>query len=303
MGWFWSLSDLPALPNDAHLAPLLAQHEFQEAFKNWRDLQFLARNLSQWQAKLAALRDMLANRRQAFAERLPTVRAKHSQIDLARAALESGELRRALAQAEADGDAAALADAQERALRLRLQRAGQSLQRLSSAAASQRAAGQTLAADCGPAATDVPGATSAQAHVCDDAERIRRVAGALLWQQTRQFPERLWRAKKALAELQRELALAQGREDALTKAQRAEPARLDDASARIDALHARLTALQPRVAELAAEQQTALQDIAIARLAQQKARLIAHVSQARFAVAQLIDRANLAAGKSHAEPR
>jgi hypothetical protein len=32
MGWFWNIATLPALPHAGHLAPLLAQHEFQEAF-------------------------------------------------------------------------------------------------------------------------------------------------------------------------------------------------------------------------------------------------------------------------------
>ena len=35
------------LPHAGHLTPLLAQHEFQETFKNLRDLQFLSRNLQQ----------------------------------------------------------------------------------------------------------------------------------------------------------------------------------------------------------------------------------------------------------------
>ncbi len=59
----------------------MATHEFQEAFKNYRDLLFLARNLQQWQESLGVLRDMLANRRQAFAERLPQVREKETRAE------------------------------------------------------------------------------------------------------------------------------------------------------------------------------------------------------------------------------
>jgi tetratricopeptide (TPR) repeat protein len=46
MGWFWNLRDLPEVPYAANLAPLLATHAFQEAFKNYRDLRFLERKLS-----------------------------------------------------------------------------------------------------------------------------------------------------------------------------------------------------------------------------------------------------------------
>ena len=87
MGWFWNIGTLPsasALPHAGHLAPLLAQHEFQEAFKNYRDLQFLSRNLQGWSRILGVFGDMLANRRKAYAERLPQVRAKTPQdTDLA----------------------------------------------------------------------------------------------------------------------------------------------------------------------------------------------------------------------------
>ena len=46
MGWFWNIRELPQLPHPGHLSSVLAQHEFQEAFKNYRDLQFLAANLN-----------------------------------------------------------------------------------------------------------------------------------------------------------------------------------------------------------------------------------------------------------------
>ena len=59
-----------------HLAQVLAQHEFQEAFKNYRDLRFLAKNLDDWHDKLGVFDDMLATRRKAFAERLPQVQAR-----------------------------------------------------------------------------------------------------------------------------------------------------------------------------------------------------------------------------------
>jgi hypothetical protein len=55
MGWFWNITGLPEIPHAEHLTQIMAQHEFQEAFKNYRDLKFLARNLGQWQENLNAL--------------------------------------------------------------------------------------------------------------------------------------------------------------------------------------------------------------------------------------------------------
>ena len=56
----------------------------------------------------------------------------------------------------------------------------------------------------------------------------------------------------------------------------------------------------PRVAALSKEQQGAVQEIAIAELARQKERLAVYSTQARFAVAQLYDRANSGGGASAA---
>ena len=50
----------------------------------------------------------------------------------------------------------------------------------------------------------------------------------------------------------------------------------------------------PRVAALTLEQQGQVQELAVAELSRQKERLVAYTTQARFAVAQLYDRAALA---------
>src|SRR5262249_865999 len=82
MGWFWNITELPELPHAGHLAQVRAQHEFQEALKNYRHPQFLARNLNQWQESLGALNDMLVNRRTAFAQRLPLVQDRDRALNI-----------------------------------------------------------------------------------------------------------------------------------------------------------------------------------------------------------------------------
>ncbi len=274
MGWFWNIAELPELPHASHLAPVLAQHDFQEAFKNYRDLLFLARNLEQWEASLDVLRAMLANRRQAFAERLPAVRQREQSIDLGPYERSRGELQAELARVERDADVAALADARERELQARIDRVRAIVER-----------------------------NGAGPEVGAARERLRRASGALLWQQTQNFADRLWQAKKGMAELERNLAQAHARAAALAQAQRDEPAKLDAFAGRIEALAARVKALKPRVAELALAQGNHVQELAVAELAKQKERLATYMSQARFAVAQIYDRANLAKGDGGAAPR
>jgi hypothetical protein len=261
MGWFWKMRDLPEFPHANHLAQLLAQHAFQEAFKNYRDLRYLEKNLDEWQEKLSVFNDMLANRRMGYAQRLPQVRERISEIDLMALRTRRDALADAVAQGESAADGAAFANVKQLDLQARV--------------ASVRAA---------VAGTD-PDLTVAR-------ERVRLAAGALTWQLTQDFPDRLWAAKKALQTIADQLDLAQRRDAELALAQRDEPARFEAFAKRIAALSPLLQSLTARLALLRQEQQIALQDIAVAELTRQKERLAGYSTQARFSVAQLYDRAN-----------
>ncbi len=118
MGWFWTIRELPEMPHAGHLAQVLAQHEFQEAFKNWRDVRFLARNLDGWANSLVVFADMLANRRQAYADRLPKIlaAAKTSETGLAALQKRRDGVAGELARAEAESDASVFADPRQRDL-------------------------------------------------------------------------------------------------------------------------------------------------------------------------------------------
>jgi hypothetical protein len=265
MGWFWNIAELPELPHASHLTQVLARHEFQEAFKNWRDLRFLTRNLQGWADALSVYKEMLANRRQAYAERLPKVREQAGQLGIDAMIKRRDEVTAEVDKAEADNDHTVLVDAARRA----------QLDRV----ADMRAIVERSGSD---------------PEVAAAAERVRRVAGALTWQLAQEHPDRLWNARKALRTINGELEMARARDEALTQAQRDEPARHEQFAARIAELEAAVRGMIPRVAALTLEQQGQVQELAVAELSRQKERLVAYTTQARFAVAQLYDRAALA---------
>jgi hypothetical protein len=266
MGWFWNIRELPEMPHAGHLAHVLAQHEFQEAFKNFRDLRFLSNNLQSWADNLAVFGDMLGNRRQAYADRLPKILAaqKESLSGLASLQKRRDALAKELAEAQANSDAAAFADAKQRDLRARLDNVDAILENAGS-----------------------------DPELAAARERARLASGALTWQLAQDYPARLWEAQKALGIADAELDEAGRRQAALEQAQRDEPVRFEKFAQRIAALHPRIQALIPRVAALSREQQGQVQDLAIAELTRQKERLAVYATQARFAVAQLYDRATL----------
>ncbi len=278
MGWYGGLDRLPSLqrmPHAGHLAPVMAGHEFQEAFKNLHDLVFVGRNLESWQGKLGTFQDMLANRRQAFADRLPKMRERAGAMDIDGLEKRRAAIAAELAAAEAATDVGAFADARERAHQERIRQGLATLQ----------------AAKPGDGNTD------------EARERLRRVAGALTWQLTQQYPARLWQAQKALRGSAEAVAEARERDAALVRAAAEEPRRFEAFAARIAALEQRIAGLVPQVAALRTEQAGQLQDIAIAALQQQQERLEVYVVQARLGIAQLHDRAQLAVRRTDGRER
>jgi hypothetical protein len=269
MGWFWQMHDLPEMPHAHHLAPVLAQHEFQEAFKNYRDLRYLTQNLEEWRDKLTVFSDMLDTRSKAFAERLPSVRDRASQIHLDSLQKRRDTLAADVADGESQGTGEAFADARQKDLMARVARVQAAL-------------------------------TGSDPQRDSARERAHLAAGALTWQLAQDFSQRVWNAKKDMQAIDAELAHAVARNQALSDAQRDEPARFEAFAKRIRALSPLLQVLIPRVAALTQQQQAAVQDIAVAELNQQKERLVAYSTQARFAVAQLYDRANAHNESDHA---
>lgn len=75
MGWFWNITELPDMPYGAHVAQVLAQHQFHEALKDYHDLTFMARNLDRWRERLGVLKGDVgridARDRDAVLERAP----------------------------------------------------------------------------------------------------------------------------------------------------------------------------------------------------------------------------------------
>jgi hypothetical protein len=264
MGWFWNIDRLPRkLPHAEHLTPVLARHDFQEAFKNYRDLVFLSNNLQQWRDKLGIYSDMLANREQAFAERLPKVRARASAIGLGQLEHRRDDLARELTWAEAQSNVYAFTDPKEQQLGERLMRVRKILEQ----------------------AGDDP-------KLQAERERYRLVSGALTWQLTQEFPDRVRQARLRLRQLDTELGEARRRDTELEQAQRDEPEHFRQFAGRIAQLDWRIRTLQPQVADLMRDEQQYLQELAVAELEHQKQQLATYATQARFAVARIYDRAS-----------
>ena len=261
-GWFWRVRRLPDTPEGRYLAELLASHDFQEGLKNYRDMGLLLRNLDAWGQSIATYRDMLATRRQGFVERLPRVIAgeRALQVERLRAA-HMQEVQR-LSRIESEEDAEALAGEKERMLATRLERVRTGLERLADPAQRETAR-----------------------------EKYRLLRGLLTWDLSAQYSARLREETKALQEADRLIGEAEARREALLRAQAQGPAIFDGFDKRIEALRGRVSRVRVDVGAAARAQEEYLAELAVAELARRREQIVAYITQARFAVAQIYDQA------------
>jgi hypothetical protein len=273
MGELWIERHRSDIPHPGHLESVLVQAEFQVALQRLRDLRFLERNLRRWESGLDAFDAMLAGRHQSFADRLATTEGRRRQSAIGELVERRRQIADELADVDANSRAETFADVRERALAARIEQVRAMLARHADDATFEPAR-----------------------------ERYRRLAGALTWQLSQEFTERLGAAASEMASADETLAEARAREANLLKGQNTDAGRYDAIAARAAALRQRAQELLPRVSQATAAQAENVQQLAVAELLRQKERIDAYATQARFAVAQIYDRASRSTHKdsSHA---
>ena len=120
--WYWQLKTLPSAPESRYLYQLLASNEFQEGLKNYRELNFMSRNLESWRDNLLAYDDMLDTRQQAYGERLPKADALLSSTDLDALVRKRVDFESRINEIEQSNDFVALGTPEEQATWARLKR-------------------------------------------------------------------------------------------------------------------------------------------------------------------------------------
>ena len=265
-GWYWQLRELPDAPETRYLYHLLASNEFQEGLKNYRDLRLMERNLASWQLSIAAFDDMVGNRREAYARRMPLLQQSLDAVNLSQLEARRTELESRLAAIERDGNAAALATGREQEQWQKIRRIEQALQRSD---------------PNDPVAEEMR-------------QKVRLLRGTLQWDFSAGYKARLWKAHKELRELDVACKEARRRSVLIERARKDYPARTEEFARRVQGLQPRLASLATRLAVAANAQNRYLGAIAIRELTAQKERLAAYSLQARFALASIYDRAAVA---------
>ena len=129
-------------------------------------------------------------------------------------------------------------------------------------------------------------------QLAGERDKIKLMKGVLLWQLDAQFKERSYTQRRELRALDAQLNEAQNRWVRVQKARGSVPTNTDEFATRITDLAARINDLKGKLTQSAQQQQQFLEHLASQALLEQKDRLAEYQVQARFALADIYDRAS-----------
>ena len=184
IGWFWQLKQLPDQPESRYLYTLLADNDFQEGLKNYRDLGFLSGTLDRWGGNLDAYHDMIDSRRLAYADRLPRTDALLASNMTTGMLAERAAIETRLNAIETGADVAALGSPKE-------QLEWEKIRQLEAAATDS----------ANPDHTKMVG----------ERDKIKLMKGVLFWELDARFKERNYTERRELRALDAQLNEAQNR--------------------------------------------------------------------------------------------
>ena len=268
-GWYWQLAALPQAPESRFLFHLLATHRFQEGLKNYRDLNYLWRNLDEWQQSVGVYRAMLDTRELAYNERLPRIEHSLTQADLEGLIARKREFDARLNNIEQNADSFALATEHEVDLW-----------------------GEIIAIERNP----VIEVNIAEAREIRD--KIRLLKGTLQWDLDKEFKSRLWKIRRDLRQTGEALVETSRSRRQVDMTMRNEPLLFGEFNQRVDGLSPKIDDLKARVENAMERQRAFMLGVAVDELRAQKQRLDTYTVQARFALAAIYDLAATAAADS-----
>jgi hypothetical protein len=268
--WYWQLKTLPDAPESRYLYQLLASNEFQEGLKNYRELNFMSRNLDAWRNDLSAFDDMLDTRQQAYNERVPKADAVIAATDLDALIKKRVDFESRINEIEQSNDVAALGTAEEQQNWARLKHIEDYL----------------------AMHPDDP-------DLAEMRDRLRLLKGVMYWRLSESFKARLWNERRSVKELEASLVETQKRAVLVKQARQDMPSNTGGFASRVTAVRERMDQLQQRLAALSERQNRFLQALAIRELEAQKRRIEVYQIQARYELAAIYDKATQAKPKAH----
>ena len=266
MGWFWTLRDLPELPEVKYFTELLAEHEFHEALKNFRDLLFLKKNLAHWDENITIYLTMLDTRKARYQKYLPLVQQRLSGLDLSKLQSQQDSLSFVLNEIENDNAFIKLATADEKRKLAQIDELEKRLEFLKSQEPENN-------------------------KISEMSEKISLMRGLMRWQIHSAYIERSWNHKQEVADIEKHLSITPEKSSSIKQAINESVEKFDEFEVRILALHKEIKRLIPIADRVFAEQSRYLEHVAVKELKQREKILAGYEKHARYELASAYDAA------------
>src|ERR1700690_2653199 len=268
--WYWQLKALPGAPEARYLYQLLASNEFQEGLKNYRELNFMSRNLDEGREDISAYDNMLDTRQHAYDERVPKADAVMAATDLDALTRQRVDFESRINVIEKLNDVAALGTPEEQKTWARLK-----------------------------SVEDFLAAHPDDPDLADIRDKLRLEKGVMYWRLSESFKARLWNERRSVKELEASLVETQKRVVLVKQARQDMPSNTGGFASRVTAVRERMDQLLQRLAALSEQQNRFLQALAIRELEAQKRRIEVYQIQARYELAAIYDKATQAKPKAN----
>lgn len=268
LGWFWSLKSIPSVPEVRYLTELMANHQFHEAIKNFRDLIFLKDNLQNWLDNIHVFNTMLETRQARYEQTVPVAGKTLDRSLLKYFQKKYDKLKTSLDQAEANQDVLAFVNDDELLSLKRIERLEKKLLKISDEYPENKEYQENL-------------------------QRLKLLRGRIYWNVAQQFAHRKWQTKRLLIEIEQEIQKQQQVEASIATVDQVASFGFGGFQYRISEIKQRIEAALPRLIVAYDKQSRLLEKLAIRELEQRKLVMKSYRAQAKLALAQAYDRATV----------
>ncbi len=264
--WVVNLRNLEDTPETRYILDLMASHDFQESYKNYKDLADLRHHIDKWLADLIVYEEIIEIRRAYQEPLLPVVEEKFKKLDAR--------------------------------IKLRLEQRDNLASKLNNMLISPRP--EYLATATERRALDIVNAlednntTKTTAISKEAARRVNRLRGVLLWRVRSEYDQRLTDAYNHLISLDEIIIELKHRYQSFIRTRQAATQSYEGYIIPIRQLRTRLFSAQRKLKGVMAKQGRMIETMAINELDRRRKRLEEYQIKARFALAESYDRATKA---------
>ena len=264
--WVVNLRELPDSPETRYILELMASHNFQESYKNYKDLAELRHHIDKWLSDLRVYEEMIEIRRAYQEPLLPVVEEKFKKLDTR--------------------------------IKLRLEQRDNLATKLKNMLIAPRP--EYLATSTERQALDTISAieeiyTAKPQSVSEDVvRRTKRLHGIIMWRVRSEYDQRLTDAYNNLIDLDKHIKELKVTYNSFIRTRQAATQSYEGYTIPIRQLRTRIFSAQRTLKGVMAKQGRLLETMAINQLDIRRKRLEDYQIKARFALAESYDRATKA---------